>query len=154
MARLDLRHKGELVSVTAECTHAPSTDPRFENTCRKCGRDMAEMGLLRDVDKERAIVRRCAKRPEVADALFDYSASRADEGPWRDCAQRNWRRREMATSKGRAVILRIDGADRPVWRADGHGEWGLAGPDLSAFYKAAFGWLHAPASGFDQLRLG
>jgi hypothetical protein len=51
--------------------------------------------LLRDVDHERAIVRRCAKRPEVADALFDYSQGRADHGPWRECATRNWRREAL-----------------------------------------------------------
>jgi len=83
------------MSITVECTHAGSLDPRFENTCRKCGRDMAELGLLRDVANERALVRRCARRPEVADALFDYAQGRADEGPWRECATRNWRREAL-----------------------------------------------------------
>lgn len=84
-----------MTTMMVECNHAQSTDPRYESTCRKCGRDMAVLGLLRDVDRERALVRRCAKRPEIADALFDYAARRADEGPWRDCAVRDWRREAL-----------------------------------------------------------
>lgn len=69
------------------------------------------------------------------------------------CAQRNWRKREMALSQGRAVILRVAGLDRHVMRAGPYGDWSPAADTFDAFYAQAYGWLHGPERGIDQLRL-
>jgi hypothetical protein len=67
--------------MTAGCDHRPSDDPRFKNTCRKCGQPLARPEaaepLLRSLEFERGVTQQASKGYVDPSDLIAHAEHRA-----------------------------------------------------------------------------
>lgn len=75
------------------CEHQPSRNPRHVGECYKCGQPIIGEGWTRDPERERELLARVERNPDIVDVLYDRVAARAgDTRPWEGVARRDFQR--------------------------------------------------------------
>ena len=120
------------------CEHSIGTDPRYENTCVKCGRIVSGR-WLRSKDREGLLALRASRKPEFTHSLVQFAQERAGDTHVRNLHSRNFHREikeEIA-----------DAFNYLAWLDDSKvikGGIGLNAGELAALHHIteAWRWLH------------